>query len=80
MRCAAVIALGEIGHHRAVDELIGTLKDENRSVCSAAVVALGQIGDGRAIEPLRALSEMTTSEWIRRYVSQAVHQIKERSI
>lgn len=78
MRCAAVIALGEIGDPRAVNALIGMLEDSDRAVCAAAVVALGRIGDSRAIEPLHALEHTTTSEWIRRYVSETLHQIDER--
>ena len=78
MRCAAAVALGEIGNSLSVDALIATLKDTDRSVCSATVVALGKIGNRRAIEPLNELAERTTSEWIRRYVSETLHQIDER--
>ena len=78
MRCTAVVALGAIGDPRSVDALIATLEDGDRAVCAAAVVALGRIGDPRAIEPLNVLEHTTTSEWIRRYISETLHQIDER--
>ena len=78
MRCAAAVALGEIGNSLSVDALIVTLNDTDRSVCSATVVALGKIGDRRAIQPLNELATRTTSEWIRRYISETLHQIDER--
>ena len=49
---SAVRALGEIGDARAVEPLIGVLRDENWWVRSCAAEALGKIGDTRAVEPL----------------------------
>ena len=77
IRCAAAVALGDLRDERSVDALIAALKDPDRSVCSAATIALGKIGDRRAIEPLNALAETTSSEWLRRYVSETLHQIEE---
>ena len=88
MRCAAVVALGELGLTeerganppvQVIDALISSVTDINRSVCSAAVVALGRIGNPQAISALNALAETTESEWVRRYISEALHQIEEQN-
>lgn len=84
MRCAAVVALGELGLSEAspvriIDSLIASTLDTDRGVCSAAVVALGRIGDPQAVSALNALAETTDSEWIRRYISEALHQIQEQN-
>lgn len=88
MRCAAVVALGELGldEERAsnppvqiIEALMGSIWDTDRAVCSAAVVALGRIGNPQAISALNALADATESEWIRRYVSEALHQIEEQN-
>ena len=88
MRCAAVVALGELGltEERAanppiqvIEALINSVTDADRSVCSAAVVALGRIGNSQAITALQSLEETTESEWIRRYISEALHQISEHN-
>lgn len=54
VREAAAKALGKIGDHQAVEQLILALRDRNWPVTGAASVAkaLGKIGDPRAIEPL----------------------------
>ena len=88
MRCAAVVALGELGLNedrfstppvKVIAALISSITDPDRAVCSAAVVALGRIGNPQAIAALNALAEATESEWIRRYVSEALHQIEEQN-
>ena len=88
MRCAAVVALGELGLDeerissppvKVIDALISSITDPDRAVCSAGVVALGRIGNPQAIAALKALAETTESEWIRRYISEALHQIKEQN-
>ena len=88
MRCAAVVALGELGldEERAsnppvqiIEALMSSIRDTDRAVCSAAVVALGRIGNPQAISALNALAEATESEWIRRYISEALHQIEEQN-
>ena len=88
MRCAAVVALGELGLSedrfstppvQVIEALISTITDSDRAVCSAAVVALGRIGSPQAISALKALAETTNSEWIRRYISEALHQIEEQN-
>ena len=84
MRCAAVVALGELGltdervdnpPEQVIEALIGCVNDLDRSVCSAAVVALGRIGNPQAVSALNNLAETTESEWVRRYISEAIHQI-----
>ncbi|MBI4508242.1 MAG: HEAT repeat domain-containing protein [Deltaproteobacteria bacterium] len=56
VRCAAALALGDLGDPIALDPLLELMTDENREVRQAAVVALGRIGDDRAFDPLaRAL-------------------------
>ena len=77
MRCAAAVALGDLRAAHSVDPLITALNDPDRSVCSATVIALGKIGSRRAIGPLNELSRTTDSEWLRRYVSETLHQIEE---
>ena len=77
MRCAAAVALGDLKAIHSVEPLIAALNDPDRSVCSATVIALGKIGSQRAIEPLNELSRTTDSEWLRRYVSETLHQIEE---
>lgn len=88
IRCTTVVALGELGlhdrremhsSHRVIDALINSVTDPDRSVCSAAVVALGRIGNPQAISALNDLAESTESEWIRRYISEALHQIDEQN-
>ncbi len=88
MRCTTVVALGELGLHdkrelhssqNVIDALIRSVTDTDRSVCSAAVVALGRIGNPQAISALNELAESTESEWIRRYISEALHQIDEQN-
>lgn len=88
IRCTTVVALGELGLHdkrelhssqNVIDALISSVTDADRSVCSAAVVALGRIGNPQAISALNDLAESTESEWIRRYISEALHQIDEQN-
>ena len=62
MRGAAASALGEIGDARAVEPLLGLLKDSDRDVVARAVSALGEIGDHRAIKPLLALLKSPQSD------------------
>jgi HEAT repeat protein len=49
--------LGQIGDPRAVDPLVGCLKDWSWSVRRVAAEALGQLGDPRAVEPLKVAFE-----------------------
>ena len=88
MRCAAVVALGELGLSadrfstpplQIIKALITSITDTDRAVCSAAIVALGRIGNPKAVSPLNKLAETTDSEWIRRYISEALHQIEEQN-
>jgi HEAT repeat protein len=77
MRCAAAVALGDLKAIHSVEPLIAALNDPDRSVCSATIIALGKIGSRRAIDPLNELARTTDSEWLRRYVSETLHQIEE---
>ncbi len=88
MRCAAAVALGELGLSeerfstppvQVIEALMSSIWDTDRAVCSAAVVALGRIGNPHAISALNELAEATESEWIRRYISEALHQIEEQN-
>lgn len=88
MRCTAVVALGELGLTeervenppvQVVEALISSVEDTDRSVCSAAVVALGRIGNPQAVSALNTLADTTESEWVRRYISEALHQIQEQN-
>ncbi len=51
----AAEAMGEIRDPKAVDPLIGALKDRDHEVREEAAESLGKIGDKRATEPLNAL-------------------------
>ena len=88
MRCAAAVALGELGLTedrfltppvQVIEALINSVTDSDRGVCAAAVVALGRIGSPQAVSALDTLAETTDSEWIRRYISEALHQIEEQN-
>lgn len=88
MRCAAAVALGELGLTedrfltpplQVIEALINSVTDSDRGVCAAAVVALGRIGSPQAVSALDALAATTDSEWIRRYISEALHQIEEQN-
>ena len=52
IRRQAILALGEKGEYRIVENIIAALDDPDDETRLAAVVALGKIGDPRAIEPL----------------------------
>lgn len=52
IRAPAAQALGRLGDLRAVEALIGALRDEDWKVRDAAVGALGRLGDLRAVEAL----------------------------
>lgn len=89
MRCAAVVALGELGLTKersdnpptqVIEALISSVTDTDRSVCSAAVVALGRIGNTQAISALNKLASTTDSEWVQRYISEALHQIEGQNV
>ncbi len=89
MRCAAAVALGKLGLSderienpplRIIEALIGSIIDTDRAVCSAAIVALGRIGNPQAVFPLKTLAHNTESEWLSRYISEALHQINEQNL
>ena len=50
---ACAMALGVLGHLKAVGPVVALLRDPRDYVRSAAAVALGKIGDKRALGPLR---------------------------
>ena len=51
-RWRAAEALGKIGDRRAIEPLLGKVKDEEWNVRSHVAIALGDIGDTRGVEPL----------------------------
>src|ERR1041384_3280049 len=53
----AVDGLGQLDDIRAVELLLGMLKDVDKYVRSSTATALGLLGDGRAVEPLLSLLE-----------------------
>jgi HEAT repeat protein len=57
VRVAAILALRDSNHPRAVKPLIATLKDDDPSIAAAAARALGEIHDPRAIPSLIAALE-----------------------
>ena len=52
VRRAAAFDLGKLGDARAVEPLIGALRDVSSGVRDGAVLALEAIGDARVVEPL----------------------------
>ena len=52
VRRAATFGLGKLGDVRAVEPLVGALRDVSPGVREGAVLALEAIGDVRAVEPL----------------------------
>ena len=52
MSWRALIALGEIGDERAIEPLVGALKDQNEYNRFKAALLLVRIGDPRAMVPL----------------------------
>ncbi len=68
--------LGEIGDPRAVDALIGALRDPNEFTRIAAARALGEIGDPRAVEVLiHALAE--AKGWVGGSIAAALGKIHD---
>lgn len=76
IRAAAVMALSRFREVHVLDVLIQTLKDTHPAVRSQAVIALGHFGSTKSLPALKAILESEKSEWIRRYASQAIEEIK----
>ena len=76
-RSEAAKALGELKDGRAVESLIGALKDpgETKEARGAAVTALGRLGDSRAVEHLiAALSDPNDTESVRTAIVEALER------
>lgn len=71
----AAEALGEIRDPRAVEPLIGALKDRDHEVRAEAADALARIGDPRAVEPLNALLGDPRPE-VRRAAEKALSRLR----
>ncbi len=52
LRRRSAEALGHLGEKRAVDGLVGALRDEDRMVRRSALEALGKLAEPRALEPV----------------------------
>jgi HEAT repeat protein len=63
VRESAAVALGRIGHEKAVDSLVKALKDKDRSVRESAAVALGRIGHEKAVDPLKNVLKEEGESW-----------------
>jgi HEAT repeat protein len=71
----AAEALGAIRDPRAVDPLIGALKDRDHEVREEAAKALGAIGDRKAVKPLNeALKDVDHK--VRREAEQALVRLR----
>jgi HEAT repeat protein len=58
VRCAAALALGDLGDLEAVDALLKQLDDAHAEARQAAIIALGKLGNRAAVAPLlRALTD-----------------------
>lgn len=72
-RIEAVKRLGASGDSRALEPLVGALKDANRDVRWAAVEALGDLGDRRAVPALlEFLKRAEAYRWGKRLVANAL--------
>jgi HEAT repeat protein len=76
IREAAVIALGRYGGERAENALLSLLCDDDDSVRSQAVIALGHLGSHSALPLLNQMMNTESSEWMRRYITQAIRDIE----
>lgn len=77
-RISAIVALVELNDPRAVEPLIGLLKDPLPEVCGTAAWALGRFRDPRAVPALKALAEKSIDPMANDTVKQcAVHSLLE---
>lgn len=80
IRASAVMALGLIGDKKCENALLELLKDNDTSIRSQAVIALGRLGSVQALPILNQMIITESTEWIRRYISEAILEIKEGGI
>jgi HEAT repeat protein len=76
IRSTAAISLGLLGDEKAENALMEILNDNDVTVRSQAVIALGHIGSNKALIILNQMVFTEPNEWIRRYISQAILEIK----
>ncbi|MDQ1317904.1 MAG: hypothetical protein QG588_1559 [Candidatus Poribacteria bacterium] len=76
IRSTAAISLGLLGNEKAENALIEILKDNDVTVRSQAVIALGHIGSSKSLIILNQMVFTEPNEWIRRYISQSILEIK----
>ncbi|OQA19346.1 MAG: Phycocyanobilin lyase subunit alpha [bacterium ADurb.Bin363] len=69
-----VIALGKLGDSRALPQLIGLLKDQDKYVRERTVEALRLIGDRKAVPPLIDMLE-DGNAWVRKAVVKALDEL-----
>jgi HEAT repeat protein len=70
------IVKGESINMRVEDALIERLGDKDISVRSQAIIALGNLRSSKAFSILSQMTSTESNEWIRRYISQAILEIK----
>ena len=78
IRVAAATALGKFDDKRVEDALITLLNDKEISVRAQAVITLGHLRSNQALSLLNQMMATEPSEWMRRYISQAIKNIEER--
>lgn len=76
IRVAAVMSLGRLGDKCAENTLIILLDDEDVSVRTQAIIALGHLGSSQASSLLNQMLATESSEWMIRYISQAIQEIE----
>jgi HEAT repeat protein len=76
IRVAAAMLLGGLGDKRAENALIMLLDDEDVSVRTQAIIALGHLGSSQASPLLNQMLSTESSEWMLRYISQAIQEIE----
>ncbi len=76
IRVAAATALGRFREKRSEDALIAFLDDEEISIRAQSVISLGNLRSNQALPLLNKMMVAESSEWMRRYISQAIKDIE----
>jgi HEAT repeat protein len=74
-RIAAAVSLGRLRDVRALEPLVGALKDSHRSVRAVAAAALGHLGDARALPALQRATK-DDDKIVRKRATEAIAAIR----
>jgi hypothetical protein len=76
-RIAAAVSLGRLKDVRALEPLVGALRDSHRSVRAVAAAALGHLGDARALPALQRATK-DDDKIVRKRATEAIAAIRNR--